>query len=205
MLKNTILLSIVASIIGVIIAACNSASVNKKPAPVVVFQTTMGDIEIKLFPKDAPVSVENFLSYVRAGFYNGTVFHRVIDGFMIQGGGFDANLNRKPTNPAIINEADNGLKNYRGTVAYARTGEINSATSQFFINLVDNHQLDYKNSTASGFGYCVFGEVISGMGVVDKIGKAKTGVKNGMRDVPVNPIIILSSRVIGDDAGNQVK
>ncbi|RKY78623.1 peptidyl-prolyl cis-trans isomerase, partial [candidate division KSB1 bacterium] len=112
MLKNTILLSIVASIIGVIIAACNSASVNKKPAPVVVFQTTMGDIEIKLFPKDAPVSVENFLSYVRAGFYNGTVFHRVIDGFMIQGGGFDANLNRKPTNPAIINEADNGLKNY---------------------------------------------------------------------------------------------
>ena len=205
MLKNTILLSIVASIIGVIIAACNSASVNKKPAPVVVFQTTMGDIEIKLFPKDAPVSVENFLSYVRAGFYNGTVFHRVIDGFMIQGGGFDANLNRKPTNPAIINEADNGLKNYRGTVAYARTGEINSATSQFFINLMDNHQLDYKNSTASGFGYCVFGEVISGMGVVDKIGKAKTGVKNGMRDVPVNPIIILSSRVIGDDAGNQVK
>ncbi|RKY81927.1 peptidyl-prolyl cis-trans isomerase, partial [candidate division KSB1 bacterium] len=105
----------------------------------------------------------------------------------------------------IINEADNGLKNYRGTVAYARTGEINSATSQFFINLMDNHQLDYKNSTASGFGYCVFGEVISGMGVVDKIGKAKTGVKNGMRDVPVNPIIILSSRVTGDDARNQVK
>jgi len=199
MLRNTIVLGLMASVLAMIIAACGSSSVSKKPSPVVVFQTTVGDIEIKLFPGDAPVSVNNFLSYVRSGFYNGTVFHRVIDGFMIQGGGFDANLNRKPTNPPIKNEADNGLKNYRGTVAYARTGEVNSATSQFFINLVDNHALDYKNSSPSGYGYCVFGEVVKGMGVVDKIAKVKTGVKNGMRDVPLTPVIILSSRVVGDE------
>ncbi|MCD6116510.1 peptidyl-prolyl cis-trans isomerase [bacterium] len=202
MLRNSIVLGLIASVLSVIIAACSSSSVNKKPPLTVIFQTTVGDIEIKLFPGDAPVSVNNFLSYVRSGFYNGTVFHRVIDGFMIQGGGFDANLNRKPVNSPIQNEADNGLKNYRGTVAYARTGEVNSATSQFFINLVDNHPLDYKNSSASGYGYCVFGEVVKGMGVVDKIAKAKTGIRNGMQDVPLAPIVILSSRVIGDESSS---
>jgi len=184
----------------VCIAGCNSSSVNKKPSPVVEFRTTMGDIQIKLYPGDAPVSVSNFLSYVKRGFYNGTIFHRVIDGFMVQGGGFDANLRKKPTDPPIVNEANNGMRNYRGTVAYARANDINSATAQFFINLVDNAQLNYKNSTSAGFGYCVFGEVVSGMEVVDAIANVKTGEKNGMRDVPVAPIIILSSRIVSPGA-----
>ena len=184
----------------VCIAGCNSSSVNKKPSPVVEFRTTMGDIQIKLYPGDAPVSVSNFLSYVKRGFYNGTIFHRVIDGFMVQSGGFDANLRKKPTDPPIVNEANNGMRNYRGTVAYARANDINSATAQFFINLVDNAQLNYKNSTSAGFGYCVFGEVVSGMEVVDAIANVKTGEKNGMRDVPVAPIIILSSRIVSPGA-----
>jgi len=174
------------------------AAQNKKNNPRVILSTSMGEIELELYPAKAPVSVKNFLSYVRSGFYNGTIFHRVISGFMIQGGGYDVNLNKKTTMSPIVNEAGNGLKNYRGTIAYARTNVIKSATSQFFINLVDNHFLDHKNNNPSGFGYAVFGKVIRGMKAVDKIGSVKTGIKKGMRDVPLKPVIILSAKVVGE-------
>jgi cyclophilin family peptidyl-prolyl cis-trans isomerase len=162
----------------------------------VLIKTTLGDIELELFYEKAPVSVENFLSYVRSGFYNGLVFHRVIPGFMIQGGGFDKDINQKETRAPIINEAKNGLSNRRGTIAYARTPVIKSATSQFFINLVNNTSLDYRNDTNAGYGYAVFGKVVQGMEVVDKIAAVKTGSVKGMRDVPVTPIIILEVRII---------
>ena len=162
----------------------------------VIIKTTLGDIELELFYEKAPVSVENFLSYVRSGFYNGLIFHRVIPGFMIQGGGFYKDLNQKETRDPIINEAKNGLSNIRGTIAYARTPVIKSATSQFFINLVNNTSLDYRNDTKAGYGYAVFGKVVQGMEVVDKIAAVKTGSVGGMRDVPVTPVIILEAGII---------
>jgi len=174
------------------------AAQNKKNNPRVILSTNMGEIELELYPARAPVSVKNFFSYVRSGFYDGTIFHRVISGFMIQGGGYDINLNKKTTMSPIVNEAGNGLKNYRGTIVYARTNVVNSATSQFFINLVDNHFLDHKNNTPSGFGYAVFGKVIRGMKAVDKIGTVKTGIKKGMRDVPLKPVVILSAKIVGE-------
>ena len=164
--------------------------------PKIILETNMGEIELELNPDKAPVSVKNFLEYVKSGFYNGTIFHRVIDGFMIQGGGFDKDMNKKDVKPPIENEADNGLKNKRGTISYARTNVINSATSQFFINLVDNNFLDHKNKTQQGYGYAVFGKVTKGMNVVDKIGKTKTGTTKGYNDVPVKPIIILSAKPV---------
>lgn len=152
--------------------------------------TNKGKIRLELFTEKAPISVANFKSYASKGFYNGTVFHRVIPSFMIQGGGFDANLTRKPTDAPIKNEADNGLKNDRGTVAMARTSDINSATSQFFINTVNN---DFLNNGARDFGYAVFAEVVEGMEVVDAISKVKTFNKNAVfRDVPFEPVIIES-------------
>jgi len=171
-------------------------SLFSKDNPKVVIETNMGEIELELYPDKAPVSVENFLSYVKDGFYSGTIFHRVIDGFMIQGGGFDKNMTKKQTKPSIANEADNGLKNNRGTIAYARTSVINSATSQFFINLVDNDFLNFKNKTEQGYGYAVFGKVTEGMKVVDKIGKVKTGIQAGMNDVPSEQVVILSVKVV---------
>jgi cyclophilin family peptidyl-prolyl cis-trans isomerase len=164
--------------------------------PQVLLETSMGNIVLELNPKKAPVSVENFIAYVDSGFYNGTIFHRVIGNFMIQGGGFDKDLNRKETRPPIANEAANGLKNYRGTIAYARTNVINSATSQFFINVVDNHFLNHRDKTQQGYGYAVFGKVVQGMDVVDKIKKVKTGVQKGMNDVPQKAVVILSAKVI---------
>ncbi|OPZ30509.1 MAG: Peptidyl-prolyl cis-trans isomerase A precursor [Lentisphaerae bacterium ADurb.BinA184] len=155
--------------------------------PVVAMKTSMGEIEIELFADKAPLSAANFLKYLESGFYEGTVFHRVIDGFMIQGGGMKADLSRKPTLAPIKNEADNGLKNLRGTLAMARTNVVDSATSQFFINLVDNAFLDHGGRD---FGYAVFGKVVKGMDVVEKIGKVKTGVSQGMKDVPVEPVAI---------------
>ncbi len=172
------------------------SAVEKKENPKVILVTSMGEIELELYPDKASVSVENFLSYVQSGFYDSTIFHRVIDGFMIQGGGFDKDFNRKETLDPIVNEATNGLKNKRGTVAYARTGVINSATSQFFINLVDNDFLNYKNNTPQGYGYAVFGKVVRGMDVVDEIAKVKTGIQKGMKDVPKKPVVILSVKVI---------
>ena len=175
----------------------------------VIMTTTMGEIEIELYPDKAPVSVENFLSYVRSGFYDNTVFHRVINGFMIQGGGYDKEYTAKEEkNPPIVNEAANGLSNKRGAIAYARTNVINSATSQFFINHVDNLRLDHKDSTATGFGYAVFGKVVRGMEVVDKVANVQTDVKpmtvfyegewiqQAAKDVPTEPVLVKSVRIV---------
>ncbi len=158
--------------------------------PVVVIQTSMGDIEAELFADKAPVTVENFLSYARSGHYDGTIFHRVIPGFMIQGGGMTPDLTQKPTRPPIKNEADNGLKNETGTLAMARTSVVDSATSQFFINVKDNAFLDHKSKTPQGYGYAVFGKVIKGMDVVHKIENVETTSKGMHQDVPVKPVVI---------------
>jgi peptidyl-prolyl cis-trans isomerase A (cyclophilin A) len=166
------------------------------PNPKVVFETNLGDIVLELNPDKAPISVKNFLDYVKSDFYTGVIFHRVISGFMIQGGGMDVNMQRKKNNPPIKNEAKNGLKNKRGTICYARTQVVDSATSQFFINLVDNTALDHG---VRDYGYAVFGKVVEGMNVVDKIGKVKTHVlPNGQEDVPVKPVIILSAKIVGE-------
>jgi cyclophilin family peptidyl-prolyl cis-trans isomerase len=162
--------------------------------PVVLMETSLGKIKIELFAKEAPVSVKNFLDYVNKGFYSGTIFHRVISGFMVQGGGFTTEFQQKPTTAPIINEAGNGLKNDRGTIAMARTGAPDSATSQFFINVVNNDGLNRPRP--DGFGYAVFGKVVEGMGVVDKIRGVKTGIKMGMPDVPETPVVIKSVTVV---------
>ncbi|AXE28591.1 peptidylprolyl isomerase [Chromobacterium phragmitis] len=159
-------------------------------APVAEVATNKGNIEIALDSAKAPKSVANFVAYAKAGHYNGTVFHRVIDGFMIQGGGFDAKLNQKPTRAPIPNEANNGLKNDIGTIAMARTSDPNSATAQFFINVANNDFLNYSSPTPQGAGYAVFGKVTKGMDVVNRIAKARTGSMSGMQDVPFEPIII---------------
>ena len=155
------------------------------------FTTSKGTFRVQLFDKQAPVSVENFLKYVDEGFFDGTVFHRVIAGFMIQGGGLTADLQDKKGNAPIKNEATNGLKNKRGTLAMARTSDINSATSQFFINLVDNDFLDHK---PGNYGYAVFGRIDSGMEVVDAIAAVKTGTKGRYQDVPTEAVTIQSAR-----------
>ena len=163
--------------------------------PVVVMETSLGAITIELDRDQAPKSVENFLAYVNSGFYEGTVFHRVISGFMIQGGGMTADLNRKATREPIENEATNGLKNTRGTLAMARTADVNSATSQFFINTADNRALDHRNTNPSEFGYAVFGKMIDGMDIVDKIEAVQTDTRGPFRDVPTEPVVIKSARV----------
>jgi len=160
-----------------------------KGKPVVVLKTSKGEIRIELDSQKAPITVKNFLAYVDAGFYDATIFHRVIDGFMIQGGGFTKDMTQKPTNAPIKNEAENGLKNARGTIAMARTNVVDSATAQFFINLVDNQML---NHGSRDFGYAVFGHVTQGMDVVDAIAKVHTGQKGAFGDVPVEPVVIES-------------
>jgi len=159
--------------------------------PRVLLTTSLGEIELELEAEKAPVSVENFLGYVDSGFYDGTVFHRVIPGFMIQGGGFGEGLNQKPTKAPIKNEADNGLHNVRGTVAMARTQNINSATSQFFINHRDNDFLDHGSRD---FGYAVFGKVVRGMEVVDQIAQVPTGNRAMMQNVPLTPVKIITAK-----------
>ncbi|HVY23191.1 MAG TPA: peptidylprolyl isomerase [Steroidobacteraceae bacterium] len=154
------------------------------------FKTSKGNFTVELFTDQAPISSENFLAYVDSGHFDGTIFHRVIPGFMIQGGGFTEDMQQKKTNAPIKNEATNGLRNKRGTLSMARTNDINSATCQFFINLVDNDFLDHS---ASNYGYAVFGKVISGMEVIDEIAKVKTGRRNGHADVPVESIIVASA------------
>ncbi len=158
--------------------------------PHVRLQTNMGDIVVALNPEKAPITVANFLGYAKSGFYDGTIFHRVIPDFMIQGGGFTAEFERKNPDATIQNEADNGLGNTRGTIAMARTGNPHSATSQFFINVVDNRSLNHKNKTTKGWGYAVFGQVVDGMDVVDKIRNVQTTYRGYNRDVPVTPVII---------------
>lgn len=158
--------------------------------PKVLLETTEGDILLELFPDKAPETVKNFLRYVDEGFYDNTIFHRVIPGFMIQGGGMDARMKEKATHEPIKNEADNGLKNERGTIAMARTMDPHSATAQFFINHVDNDMLDHSAPNQAGWGYAVFGNVLDGMDVVDKIAKVKTGSMGIHNDVPKDSIVI---------------
>lgn len=160
--------------------------------PVVIIKTNKGEIDLELDAEKAPVTVKNFLSYATNGFYNGTIFHRVIDGFMIQGGGFTPAMEQKITEAPIRNEADNKLLNNRGTIAMARTGVVDSATSQFFINLKDNHFLDYRGPSREDYGYAVFGKVIKGMDVVDAIAKESTTSKSGHQNVPTANIVIES-------------
>jgi peptidyl-prolyl cis-trans isomerase B (cyclophilin B) len=164
--------------------------------PQVKLTTTMGDIVLELYPDKAPATVANFLQYVKDGYYNGTVFHRVISGFMIQGGGMDANLKQKPTRAPIKNEADNGLKNEPYTVAMARTNDPDSATSQFFINVADNQMLNYKEKTTRGWGYAVFGRVIQGQDVVDKIKAVPTCTKGMYENVPTTPVTITQATIV---------
>jgi len=164
--------------------------------PMVLMSTSMGDVKIELDAEKAPITVQNFLAYVNDKFYDGTVFHRVIPNFMIQGGGFDAAMQQKPTKAAIKNEAGNGLKNTTGTLAMARTNVVDSATAQFFINVKDNAFLDHKNETPAGFGYAVFGKVVTGMDVVRKIEQVQTATKGGHENVPVEPVVIKSITVV---------
>jgi peptidyl-prolyl cis-trans isomerase A (cyclophilin A) len=154
---------------------------------IIVFETTMGNFEVELNQEKSPITVKNFLSYVNEGYYDGLIFHRVMDGFMIQGGGFTQDMSEKKTKSPIKNEADNGLKNLKYTLAMARTGEVDSATSQFFINTADNAFLDHG---FRDFGYAVFGKVVSGQDVIDKIGKVKTHSVGYFDDVPITPVII---------------
>jgi peptidyl-prolyl cis-trans isomerase B (cyclophilin B) len=161
----------------------------------ILIETNLGNIEVALEDALAPKTVANFLRYVDAGHYAGTIFHRVIAGFMAQGGGYDARYEKKPTNPPVENEADNGLKNVRGSIAMARTSEPNSATAQFFINLADNKFLDHTAKTASGWGYAVFGKVTSGMDVVERMGELETGPAGPFaKDAPVEQVVIHSVR-----------
>lgn len=159
-------------------------------------QTNYGTIILELFEDKAPKTVANFTAYVRDGFYDGTLFHRVIDNFMIQGGGFGAGMNQKVGKPPIENEAKNGVRNARGSIAMARTSDPHSASSQFFINVVDNDFLNYTAPTPSGWGYCVFGKVIEGMNVVDTIKGVPTGSKLGHKDVPLSDVIIEKVRLV---------
>ncbi len=160
--------------------------------------TTHGDITLELNAEKAPVTVENFISYVNSGHYDGTIFHRVIDDFMIQGGGLDQDMNDKPTKASIQNEADNGLSNLEGTIAMARTADPHSASAQFFINTTDNAFLDHRSPTDDGWGYCVFGKVVDGSDVVEKIEASETTTRNGYQDVPEELIIIEKVVVLED-------
>jgi cyclophilin family peptidyl-prolyl cis-trans isomerase len=185
--------------IGAIQVGCTMAEDGKPQNPndpIVLMSTSAGDVKIELYKDKAPTTVANFLAYVNDKFYDGTVFHRVIPNFMIQGGGFTPDMKQKPTKAAIKNEAGNGLKNQLGTLAMARTSDVNSATAQFFINTKDNDFLDHKDDSMQGYGYCVFGKVIEGSKVVQKIAGVDTTSKGPYEDVPVEPVVINSIRVV---------
>jgi cyclophilin family peptidyl-prolyl cis-trans isomerase len=162
----------------------------------VKLETTKGEIELELFTESNPITAKNFIDYVEKGFYDGTIFHRVIPGFMVQGGGMLPGMGQKKTAAAIKNEAGNGKRNFRGTVAMARTNVVDSATSQFFINLKDNAFLDHSDESPRGFGYCVFGKVTSGMNVVDEIAAVQTGSRGMHDDVPLADVVILKASLI---------
>ena len=164
--------------------------------PIVEFETNQGNFKIELYPEKAPKTVSNFLYYVDNGFYKETIFHRVISNFMIQGGGFTRDMSEKKTQPPIANESNNGLINSAGTVAMARTNDPNSATAQFFINLIDNNFLNYTSPEPSAIGYCVFGKIIEGMNVIYKIGQLPTANSRGFSDVPIRPVIIINAKHI---------
>ena len=177
-----------------VVAGALAAGAWAADAPRVKFATTMGDFVVELEPEKAPKTVENFLQYVNAKHYDGTVFHRVIDNFMVQGGGFTADMQQKPTRPPVVLEAGSGLKNQVGTIAMARTADPNSATSQFFINVRDNVSLDAPNP--DGHGYAVFGKVVSGMDVISKIKAVPTTTKGPYQNVPATPVVITSATVV---------
>lgn len=177
-----------------------SASLGAAANPQVLLSTSRGDIKLELYEDKAPKSVENFLAYARSGHYEGTIFHRVIPGFMVQGGGLTRDLAVKSTRSPIENEADNGLSNRRGTVALARKGDPHSATAQFFVNLVDNYKLDHVSDASPGsWGYAVFGKVIEGMDVVDAIAQVETTARDGRRDVPREPVVIENVKILTTD------
>jgi cyclophilin family peptidyl-prolyl cis-trans isomerase len=202
-MMQTVMLAIV-SMLLVSVATAQGADPGKSPspgrspsnakAPRVVMKTSLGEVTIELYADKAPISVKNFLEYVDAKFYDGTTFHRVIPTFMIQGGGFTPDMQQKPTRAPIKNEAGNGLKNTAGTIAMARTGVVDSATSQFFISTVDNVSLDHRDETQPNFGYAVFGKVVGGMDVVKKIAAVPTTSKPPFQNVPVTPVVIESIR-----------
>ncbi len=170
--------------------------------PRVKMETSYGDIVLELYPEKAPKTVDNFLRYAEDGFYDGTIFHRVIEGFMIQGGGFTPDMQRKRTRPPVVNEADNGLSNRIGTIAMARTSEPHSASSQFFINVADNTPLDFSGRTPRGWGYAVFGRVVDGMDVVKRIENVATTTRGGHRDVPEEDVTIQTVSRVGGEAEN---
>ena len=180
---------------SIALAALLCASMAHAANPHVVIETSMGDVELELYEDKAPISVKNFLDYAKAGHYEGTLFHRVIPGFMIQGGGFDTKLTQKKTNAPIKNEANNGLKNERGTLAMARTSVVDSATSQFFINVVDNAFLNHQGP--HNYGYAVFGRVVKGMDVVDKIAATPTGTCGPLPNCPTTQVVIKKVRPTG--------
>jgi peptidyl-prolyl cis-trans isomerase B (cyclophilin B) len=184
------------SLSGLCFSATQDSQMTTTPSknPVVLIKTTAGDIKVELDAEKAPNTVKNFLQYVNEGHYDGTIFHRVIDGFMVQGGGFTKDMQQKPVHAPIKIESENGLKNTRGTLAMARTSDVNSATAQFFINVVDNGFLNFRDKTSSGYGYTVFGHVTEGMDIVDKIRKQKTGNKGAFSDVPVETIEITEAK-----------
>jgi peptidyl-prolyl cis-trans isomerase A (cyclophilin A) len=174
-----------------------SSAAPKGGNPLVLLETSMGNINIELYPEKAPVSVRNFLAYVKEGHYDGLIFHRVIRDFMIQGGGFTKDMKeRRPAHPPIKNEAGNGLRNDRGTIAMARTGVVDSATAQFFVNVVNNDFLNHVDETPRGFGYAVFGKVIEGMDVVDKIRAVPTGRVSMFQDVPLEAVTIIRATIV---------
>ena len=178
---------------------CTTGAIAAEPAtgnPVILMETSLGNVKLELFAKEAPTSVRNFLGYVRSGFYDGVIFHRVIPGFMVQGGGFTPDLTQKQTGAPIKNEADNGLKNQTGTLAMARTAVVDSATAQFFINVADNVFLNHRDKTPQGYGYAVFGKVVEGMAVVNRIAAVRTGTRDGFRDVPKTSVVIKSMKVL---------
>ncbi len=184
------------SVAAIVAASLSAGAADAAQPPKVKFETTSGTIVVELNPQAAPKTVANFLQYVKDGHYNGTIFHRVINGFMIQGGGFAKEMNEKPTRPPVVNEADNGLKNEIGTVAMARTGDPNSATAQFFINTVNNVGLNFRSKDIEGWGYCVFGKVVGGMNVVKAIESVPTGDMGMFQNVPTTPVEITRASVI---------
>ena len=201
---------ILPSVIGLlaVLALAATAAQEQSPAaanPKVALDTSKGKIVIELYADKAPKTVKNFLTYVKAGHYNGTIFHRVIPGFMIQGGGFTPDMTEKKTRPPIPNEADNGLQNQRGTLAMARTPDPNSASAQFFINVANNGSLNFRSKTPEGWGYAVFGNVVEGMDVADAIVAVPTTTKGPYGDVPVQPIVIRKATVVSSGAAASKK
>jgi peptidyl-prolyl cis-trans isomerase B (cyclophilin B) len=186
--------AVISTLIILVTLMCTGSVIAADINPKVVLETSKGKIVLELFPDNAPETVKNFLNYVDAKFYDGMIFHRVIPNFMIQGGGFTIDMKRKTTRAPIKNEADKGLKNERGTISMARTGDPHSATAQFFINSKNNDFLNYRSKTQQGWGYAAFGKVVDGMKTLDAISAVKTKTVGGSRDVPAEPVVITSAR-----------